>query len=149
MKTLDASFLSSAGGVYACFTTRLGGKSSAPFDTANLAFHVGDRYDDVIANHDLLSQSVGYERSDLVHMRQIHSDRITVVDESHTFDTPPECDALMTNRPGIPLMSMSADCTSTSPRTQLSGRSIFFSTAAPTSVSTCTASAPTVRSRGR
>jgi hypothetical protein len=44
-------------------------------------------------------------------MRQIHSDRIVIADESLTFDTPPECDALITNVPNLPLMVMSADCT--------------------------------------
>jgi hypothetical protein len=44
-------------------------------------------------------------------MRQIHSDRITIIDKTYNFDTPPECDALITDQPNIPLMVMSADCT--------------------------------------
>jgi len=45
-------------------------------------------------------------------MRQIHSDIIVVVDpEVDNFENPPECDALITDRPGIPLMVMTADCT--------------------------------------
>jgi len=95
----------------ACFTTRHGGISSAPYDACNLAFHVGDNPEDVLKNHDLLADHLGYDRNSLVHMRQIHSDRIVIIDATHRFDTPPQCDALITNRPNTPLMVMSADCT--------------------------------------
>lgn len=111
MKTISSSLLSSHAKVTACFTTRLGGVSSLPYSSANLAFHVGDNPLDVVKNHDLLAQSLGYERSRLTHMRQIHSDWIVIIDETFTFDTPPECDALITNRLNAPLMVMSADCT--------------------------------------
>lgn len=111
MKTISPTLLSSFTEVIALFTSRHGGVSKAPFATANLAFHVGDDPKDVIENHDLLANALGYDRQTLIHMRQIHSDKIIVVDETFTFDTPPECDALITNRPNIPLMVMSADCT--------------------------------------
>lgn len=112
MKTVSSSLLSPySATVTAAFTTRHGGVSKAPYTTANLAFHVGDNADDVLANHDLLARMLGYECCKLVHMRQIHSDRIVIADESHRFDTLPECDALLTDIPDIPLMVMSADCT--------------------------------------
>ncbi|MEW5832386.1 MAG: peptidoglycan editing factor PgeF [Campylobacterota bacterium] len=110
MKTLPSA-LSHSSAVLACFTTRSGGVSSAPYESANLAFHVGDDPLRVTQNHDLLSQHLGYERSRLVHMRQIHSDHVVAVDETFGFDTPPECDALITDRSCLPLMVMSADCT--------------------------------------
>lgn len=111
MKTHPSSLLSSYPDLLACFTTRHGGVSRFPYTSANFAFHVGDDPADVLSNHDLLAQKLGYDRSRLIHMRQIHSDRIIIADETLGFDTPPECDALITNRPGTPLMVMSADCT--------------------------------------
>lgn len=110
MKFIPCELLS-APDVTALFTTRHGGVSRLSYSTANLAFHVGDDPIDVIRNHDLLAEAVGFDRRRLVYMRQIHSDRVVVVDESITFDTPPECDALITDRPNLPLMVMSADCT--------------------------------------
>lgn len=93
------------------FTTRDGGISKSPFNSNNLAFHVGDKVNDVINNHTSLSKQLNYKHTDLVHMRQIHSDIITLVDPSiHNFDNPPECDALITNLTNIPLMVMVADC---------------------------------------
>lgn len=111
MKTVSSSLLSSFPDVTAVFTTRHGGISKAPYTDANLAFHVGDNPNDVLENHDSLARTLGYERNRLIHMRQIHSDRIVLIDETFNFDTPPECDALMTNLTNTPLMVMSADCT--------------------------------------
>ena len=101
---------------YSCvkhaFTTRLDGISKAPFESNNLAFHVGDARNDVITNQQKLADRLGYDLDRLVHMRQIHSDIIITIDPTlHNFDNPPECDALITNIPGIPLMVMTADCT--------------------------------------
>ena len=111
MKTISPTLLSSFTEVIAFFTSRHGGVSKAPFATANLAFHVGDDTKDVIENHDLLANAFGYDRQTLIHMRQIHSDKIVVIDETFTFDTPPECDAIITAKVDTPLMVMSADCT--------------------------------------
>lgn len=77
--------------------------------SGNLAFHVGDDRAHVINNHDLLSNELGYEKRSLVHMQQIHSDIVHVV-KDEDFNTPPTCDALITDKKGIPLMVMVADC---------------------------------------
>jgi polyphenol oxidase len=111
MKTVSPSLFTSFPNITAAFTTRHGGISKAPYTDANLAFHVGDNPEDVVKNHDLLADKLAYNRHSLIHMRQIHSDRIVIVDETLTFDTPPECDALITNHTDTPLMVMSADCT--------------------------------------
>jgi hypothetical protein len=95
----------------ACFTTRHGGTSQIPFDSLNLAFHVNDNPTDVHQNHLLLAKELGYDVNTLIYMRQIHSDSIVIVNEKMDFNSPPECDALITNRPNVPLMVMSADCT--------------------------------------
>lgn len=92
------------------FTTRNGGYSVAPYSSNNLAFHVGDTIKNVHANHELLAQQIGYKLDKLVHMKQVHSKKVIVVDNEN-FHNPPECDALLTNKVGVPLMVMSADCT--------------------------------------
>ncbi|MDD5211979.1 MAG: peptidoglycan editing factor PgeF [Sulfuricurvum sp.] len=97
--------------VAAHFTTRDGGISQSPYGTLNLAFHVGDRKEDVVENHRLLGKELNYNPHKLIHMRQIHSDIVTVVDSTMNFESPPQCDALITNCADVPLMVMSADCT--------------------------------------
>lgn len=92
------------------FTTKDGGVSKNNYSSLNLAFHVGDKEDDVLKNHSILSKSLSYERRTLVHMDQIHSDIVYQVDRSDNFDTRPTCDALITNERNKPLMVMVADC---------------------------------------
>lgn len=78
---------------------------------SNLAFHVDDDKNKVINNHKKLALKHGYELSKLVHMKQIHSDIVHVVDEDDNFENPPTCDALITDKKDTPLMVMVADCT--------------------------------------
>ena len=93
------------------FTTRHGGVSTAPYHSFNLAFHVGDNALHVKENHQILGETLGYDYRRLVHMRQLHSDIVHIVDENDDFHHPPQCDALITNQKNTPLMIMSADCT--------------------------------------
>jgi len=94
------------------FTTRHDGHSKPPFHSNNFGFHVLDDYQDVLLNHKALAQQLQYDHQQLVHMRQIHSNHVQVVDaQCHDFEHPPTCDALITNQKKIPLMVMTADCT--------------------------------------
>jgi hypothetical protein len=76
----------------------------------NLAFHVGDDPSLVEIRHEVLACQSGYDCMSLVHMRQIHSDIVHIVSDEDSFTTPPECDALITDKRNTPLMVMVADC---------------------------------------
>lgn len=78
-------------------------------ESGNLAFHVGDEKLHVENFHAILAKELGYKKSSLVHMKQIHSDIVHVV-TNEDFETPPTCDALVTNKTNTPLMVMVADC---------------------------------------
>ena len=111
MKTVNSDLLGKFTQITHVFTTRKGGVSKSPYLSNNLAFHVEDHKDDVLTNHQNMSQHLDYDYKKLVHMRQIHSDKIVIVKPTiHNFKNPPECDALITNQPNIPLMVMTADC---------------------------------------
>ncbi|MCK9491663.1 MAG: peptidoglycan editing factor PgeF [Sulfurimonas sp.] len=92
------------------FTTRNGGSSKAPYNSLNLAFHVGDNIDSVLQNHKILASRLNYKKETLVHMKQIHSSTVHIVEKQDDFSNPPTCDALITNKTNIPLMVMVADC---------------------------------------
>ena len=77
----------------------------------NLAFHVNDDRTRVITNHKTLAIKHNYNFQNLVHMKQIHSDIVHIVQKEDNFENPPTCDALITNKKNIPLMVMVADCT--------------------------------------
>ena len=98
------------------FSTRMGGVSKGYFASMNLSFQRGDEPEAVMENHRRLAQAVGYPYEKLVFSNQVHTTKIHKVTES-------DCgkgicrdsdivgiDGLMTNVPGIPLMTFYADC---------------------------------------
>ncbi len=98
-------------------STRLGGFSKSPFDSLNLALHVGDEPADILANRKKFIQSLGFNVADIVTPNQVHGDRIVRVDENcrgcgceNYADSIPETDALITDTPELPLMLCFADC---------------------------------------
>ena len=76
----------------------------------NLAFHVGDKISNVTKNHLAVAKKMAYIKESLVHMKQIHSNIVKIVDEDNNFNNPLTCDALITNAKNVPLMVMVADC---------------------------------------
>ena len=98
------------------FTTRLGGVSEGIFASLNLGLHRGDRDENVVKNYSVLADAIGFSAEKLVLTHQIHTDIVRVVTEKDCLGSLshrdyPECDALVTNCPGIALMVFSADCT--------------------------------------
>ncbi len=98
-------------------STRLGGFSQKPFDSLNLALHVGDNAENVLANRKKFMQSLGFKLEDIVTPNQIHGDKVFSIEEIHRGrgslnyeDSIPETDALITNYPNLPLMLCFADC---------------------------------------
>lgn len=110
MKIVQSKILKNFSNLMNGFTTRDAGVSQKPYDSLNLALHVGDSIDDVLQNHQLLADSLAYDKKTVVHMRQIHSNTIHIVDDNDNFNNPPLCDALITDRTNTPLMVMVADC---------------------------------------
>ena len=85
------------------FTTRRNGASLAPYESLNLAQHVGDSAETVARNRELLSKITG----PIQFMNQVHGDEVV---EVKSLIDDPTCDALITTVPGIALAVMVADC---------------------------------------
>ena len=98
-----------------CFTTKLGGVSTGAMAGMNIAIKLDETKENVTKNFEILGNALGFKISDLVLTRQIHSDIVRVVgrrDCNGCFHKDyPECDALITNEPGIALTVFTADCT--------------------------------------
>ena len=98
-----------------CFTTRLGGVSCGALSSMNLAIKLDETDENVTRNFEILGAALGFGIEDLVLTRQTHSDIVRVVsrsDCSGCFHRDyPECDALVTNDPGVALTVFTADCT--------------------------------------
>ena len=99
-----------------CFTTRFGGVSDGYLSSLNLGIHRGDKAENVVKNYETLGEALGFEVESLVFTRQTHTDIVRVVGaenrgEGLFREVEPECDALVTNTPGVTLAAFTADCT--------------------------------------
>lgn len=90
-------------------TDRSGGASGSPYDSFNLADHVGDDPDVVRANRWRLAWTIGARPDDLVWMEPIHGRTIRRIDAPQPVAVP-GCDGLVTTVPGLVLTALSADC---------------------------------------
>ena len=91
--------------VRAFFTTRHGGVSGAPYESLNLAVHVGDDPQAVAANRLRVADVVGAPVSFLV-----AEHGVTVAHVAQPGQQSPPADALVTTVPGVALGAIAADC---------------------------------------
>ncbi len=90
--------------VKACSTLREAGISKPPFDTFNLAAHVGDDEKSVIHNRKILCDAIGPVN---IHwLEQVHG--TTVVNVANSYN--PEADASFSRQPNQACCVMTADC---------------------------------------
>lgn len=103
-------------GVKHAFSTRIGGVSEGFLGSMNLSFHRGDIPERVMENHRRLAEAVGYDYRKLVFSDQVHGSEIYKVTEADAGKGIVResdiigIDGLMTNVPGVPLMTFYADC---------------------------------------
>lgn len=99
-----------------CFTTRFGGVSEGYLSSLNIGMHRGDAPENVAQNYVNLSRLLGVSCDDFVVTKQTHSDIVRAVSAEDrgkclVEGASPECDALITNTPGLALVVFTADCT--------------------------------------
>lgn len=90
-------------------TTRTGGESRAPYDSFNLATHVGDDPAAVTANRARLATAVRHRPDRFAWMDQVHGATVAVLDRPPR-DPVPGTDGLVTATPGVVLAVLVADC---------------------------------------
>lgn len=108
--------LSGCGAVRHTFSTRLGGVSAGQFSSMNLSFRNGDEFDRVERNYEILCGAVGIDTKNLVLSRQTHTANVRTVTKEDcgtgyykpSFE---DIDGLVTNVPGVALVTQYADCT--------------------------------------
>lgn len=93
------------------FTTRIGGVSSPPYDSFNLAAHVGDDPSSVARNREILAKQIGIDISKIFFMNQVHGKEVAVITEDSDPNLAPTADALFTTLTGRALVTLIADCT--------------------------------------
>lgn len=92
------------------FTNRLGGVSKPPFESFNLALHVGDDAIAVAENRSRLAALIGVSPEKIFFMNQVHGRDVAIIDEGSDPSATPSVDALFTEVPGLALVTLIADC---------------------------------------
>ena len=104
------------GGVRHGFSTRLGGVSEGYFSSLNLSFDRGDEKDAVMENFRRIARTIGVRCEDMVLSRQTHTTNVRIVTEEDRGKgimrerDYTDVDGLVTNVPGICLVTSYADC---------------------------------------
>lgn len=100
----------SESGAHFAFTDRWGGVSAAPYESLNLGGRVGDDPAHVRENRARAADALGLAPDRVVWMHQVHGRDVALVNGPFGEDAPP-LDAVVTQRPGLALAVLTADCT--------------------------------------
>ncbi len=92
------------------FFTRLGGVSTGPFASLNCSLSGRDRPELVRENRARAAEAIGLPPEALLGLTQVHGTAVAQVDAPWTPDARPEADAMVTDRPGLALGIVTADC---------------------------------------
>ena len=108
--------LAACGAVKHIFSTRMGGVSNSVYGPMNLSFNRGDSRENVLENYKILCGAVGIDTNKLVLTHQTHTANVRAVTEEDCgtgiFKEPfSDVDGLITDRPGVALVTQYADCT--------------------------------------
>jgi polyphenol oxidase len=108
---IQASTLADLDGVQHFFFTRRGGVSAGLYSSLNCGYGSGDDAGNVRENRNRAAAAFELGEADLLTLHQIHSTEVlTVAGRRWTSPGAPKADALVTDRPGVVLGVLAADC---------------------------------------
>jgi len=108
---IQARSLADLDGVQHRFFTRRGGVSEGLYSSLNCGYGSADPPDNVRENRRRAAAEFALGETDLLTVHQIHStDVLTVGAERWTSPGAPKADALVTDRPGVAIGVLAADC---------------------------------------
>lgn len=99
------------------FSTRIGGVSKGVCSSMNFAYNDYDNPTDVYKNYQLFCEATGIDINKIITTKQVHSNTVVKLDETHIFRSVsekgcdfPSVDGVITNVKGATLFAFSADC---------------------------------------
>jgi len=92
------------------FFGRRGGVSGGVYKSLNCGPGSGDDPERVYENRKRVCTALGGNYENLASPRQVHSAKAVATDKAYAPTERPECDALVTKRPGLMLGVLAADC---------------------------------------
>jgi YfiH family protein len=110
MAAIELEILKALPGLRHGFMTREGGVSEGLYASLNCGYGSNDEAARVAENRRRAAARLALPATALVTAYQTHSTRVADVTEPHAADEAPEVDAMVTDRPGIALGILTADC---------------------------------------
>lgn len=108
---IEASSLSRLRTIRHRFFGRRGGVSTGIFASLNCGYGSADGHDAVTENRARAMKALDRRQDDLLTLYQVHSADVVTVTKPWSLDERPKADAMVTDRPGIVLGVLAADCT--------------------------------------
>ncbi|MEO9875471.1 MAG: peptidoglycan editing factor PgeF [Anderseniella sp.] len=108
---IEASGLSSVNGIAHGFFTRQGGVSDGVYGSLNAGYGSDDDSAKVAENRCRIAAQLGVDNQQLLTLSQWHSADAVLADKLWDVRQPPEGDAVVTDKPGIAVAALTADCT--------------------------------------
>lgn len=98
--------------IFHAVLTRRGGTSTGPFTSLNTGGTVEDDSEAVLANHEKIYQTLGYDYFSRFDVWQVHGTEILCAEAPRSPETPhPKADGILTDRENVTLFMRFADCT--------------------------------------
>ena len=107
---LRSDLMSAAVGLRHGFFSRHGGVSDGLYESLNCGFGSGDDPAHVTINRERALMALGVQPENLVTAYQVHSPIAVCVEQPWKKGDAPKADAMVTDRPGITLGILTADC---------------------------------------
>lgn len=92
------------------FSTRLGGVSQGVWASMNLSVTRGDNPQAVAENRRRIASAIGVDERKMVYSSQTHTTNVAAVTEANLGKSLPKTDGMITNVPGLCLVTFYADC---------------------------------------
>jgi polyphenol oxidase len=109
-RDIPCPFMAQEPGIRHGFFTRRGGVSSGLYRSLNCGYGSGDDVTIITENRNRVAQTLGQDADSLCTAYQIHSPKAVILDHPWAWRDAPEADALVTNKSGIILGILTADC---------------------------------------
>lgn len=110
VERLEAAVLSGHDRIRHGFFTRRGGVSKGIYASLNCGYGSDDASDAVSENRARVAKAMGVAPESVLTVHQCHSDQARSVAAPWEPDKAPQADAMVTDRPGIALSILAADC---------------------------------------
>ena len=92
-----------------CFFSRKNGVSKGIYQSLNCGIGSNDDKINVKKNLDIVCEKFNIKRQSLILMRQTHSNKVEIIENSENF-AKIDCDAILTKKSGLALSVLTADC---------------------------------------